>query len=176
MQHDAISAQHIGGHAAERDGQVVEAGDAGLGEGDAIQQQTDAETGIEPVGPVQPVLQAECGLDLVIAAILLAAIAKLTVGGSGKQGLIPVNALGKLLDFLGRHARGVHGGDDAAHAGAGHAVHRDVILLHPLQHSDFRQAERTAAAERETDAGTGNGLRGAGLLNRLRILRCGQST
>jgi hypothetical protein len=38
MQHHAISALHIGGHATKWDGQVVEVGDAGLREGDAIQQ------------------------------------------------------------------------------------------------------------------------------------------
>jgi predicted thioredoxin/glutaredoxin len=30
----------------------------------------------------------------------------------------------------------------------------DVILLQPLNHPDLRQAERTAPAERKTDAGT----------------------
>jgi hypothetical protein len=58
-----------------------------------------------------------------------------------------------------------------------------MILLQPLDHSDFGQAERTAAAEGETDAGTANRLRRAGLpvwLRNLfliwrRILRQGQS-
>jgi hypothetical protein len=153
MQHHAISALHIGGYAAKRDGQVVEAGNAGLREGDAVQQQADAEAGIETIGPSQPMFYAERCLHLIIAAILFAAIGKLAVGGLGKQCFIPVNAFREFLHFCGRHARGIHHADDAAHAGASHAIHGDVILLQPLNHPDLRQAERCATAERETDAG-----------------------
>ena len=100
VQHDAVAALHIRGHAAERDGQVVEAGDAGVGECDAIEQQADAVAGIESVGTVQAVLQAERGLDLVIAAILLAAIAQ--AGGSWARKaatLVPVNVLRQISGF-----------------------------------------------------------------------------
>ncbi len=118
--------------------------------------------GIEAVRALQSVFQAERGVDLVVAAILLAAIGELRISGFGQHGFDPVNALGKFLNFRRRHAGGVHGGNDAAHAGAGNAVHRDVILFQPLEHADFGQAERAAAAERETDARAVCGLRPSG--------------
>src|SRR5580692_7745706 len=99
-------------------------------------------------------LYSERGLNLIIAAILLAAIGKLTVFGLGKQGLIPVNAFGKFLHFRRRHAGRVHDANDAAHAGSGHAVDRDVILFQPLNHTNLRQPEGTTAAERQADSGT----------------------
>jgi hypothetical protein len=92
-------------------------------------------------------LYAERGLDLVIAAILLTAIRKLTVRRLGKQRFIPVNAFSKFLHFRRRHAGGVHDANDAAHASAGKAVDRDVILLQPLDHADLCQAKRAATAE-----------------------------
>ena len=98
-EYHAISALHIGGHAAKRDGQVIEAGDAGLGEGDAIEQHADAEARIETVGTPQPMLYAERGLDLVIAAILLTAIRKLTVRQAREAALHSSQCLQQISAF-----------------------------------------------------------------------------
>ena len=76
-----ISGEHVRGDAAKRDGQVVEAGDAGIGEGDAIEQQADALAGIESIGTVEAVLQAERGWDLVVAAVLLCGDTRVAVAG-----------------------------------------------------------------------------------------------
>jgi hypothetical protein len=72
--------------------------------------------------------------------------------GSGQKRLVPVDLFGEVFDLYGRHARGIHGGDDAAHAGAGDAVDRDVMLVEPLKHADFGEAKRASAGDRKTDA------------------------
>src|ERR1700728_4599453 len=99
-------------------------------------------------------LYSERGLDLVIAAILFAAIGKLPVGRLGKQSFVPVNTFRKGLHFRRRHAGGVHHANNASHAGTRNAVDRNVVLFQPLDHADLSQAERPAAAERKTDTGT----------------------
>ena len=84
-QDHGFSADHIGGDAAERNGQVVEVGDAGLGQGDAIEQKSHAVAGIESVGAAQSVFQAEAGVDQKVAAILLAAIGEIAESRLGRK-------------------------------------------------------------------------------------------
>ena len=49
--------------------------------------------------------------------------------------------------------------NNAAHAGSGDAVDRDVVLFHPLNHANFSQSKRAPATESQTNARTMNGSR-----------------
>ena len=59
--------------------------------------------------------------------------------------------LDEFLNFLRIAAGGVKTADQAAHAGAGHQVHRHMMFVEPLQHANMGQAQRSAAFEHQAD-------------------------
>src|SRR6202008_1939852 len=99
--------------------------------------------GVVTIGPAQSVFQAKRGINLKVSTILLSTIGNLGINGSGTKSLLPINFLGKGLNLGGRHARGVHRADDAAHAGSGNPVDGNVILFHPFNDTDFGQTVST---------------------------------
>src|SRR5580693_2083678 len=101
LEDDSISAEHVGSNAAKRDGQIVEAGDRGIGERDAIQKQADALACGKAEGTAQSVLETELGWNLVSAAVLFAAIGKLGIAGLAGHGFIPMNGFDKLAHLGG---------------------------------------------------------------------------
>ena len=163
-QHNTFAAQHVGGDAAERNRQVVKAGDSRFGERDAVEQQSDALAGIETVRPVETVLQAQRSRNQEITPVLLPAIGKLRVNRLRQESFVPINFFGELLDLVRRHASGVHRPNDAAHAGSGNPVHRNVVLFHPSDHPDLGQSQRATTAEREANSRTMAGTGGCVML------------
>ena len=77
----------------------------------------------------------------------------------GPEHLIPVQALQHLVDLGRAHAAGEGAADQAAHAGAGRDVDRNVVLFEPANDADVRDAAGAAAAERDAD-GPARFLRG----------------
>lgn len=132
LENDGISTEHVGGNTAKRNREVVEAGQCGIGERDAVEEQAHALAGAEANGTFQSVLETELGWYLVGAAIFFAAIGKLGISGFAGHGFIPMNGFDKLAHFGGGAAGGVEGADQAAHAGAGDRINGDVILFQPL--------------------------------------------
>ena len=163
MEHDGLAITKIGSNAAEGRGQIVETGDGGIGKGHAVEHQAHAVTGIESVGTVEAVLEAEFAAELIVAAVLFAAIGKLPVCGFGEQRVVPVNGFDELAHLDAVASGGKGSADQSSHAGAGKFVDGDVVFFHPLQDADVGQAERAAAGESHADDGTvsGSGLRGS---------------
>jgi hypothetical protein len=151
VEHDRLAVAKIGGHAAERRGQIIEAGDSGIGKGHAVEDQAHTVAGIESVGAVEAVLEPEFAAELVVAAILFAAVGKLTVAGFGEQGFVPMNTFDELAHLDAVASGGKRGADQGSHAGAGKLVDRDVVFFHPLQDADVGEAECAAAGESDAD-------------------------
>src|SRR6516225_8568070 len=59
MQNDGFAALHISGYTAEWNRKSVEVSDVGVRECDSIQEQTRGMAGIEPVRPLEPILETE---------------------------------------------------------------------------------------------------------------------
>ena len=74
------------------------------------------------------------------------------VAGGVFEHVAPVSLPQRHLHAGGRQARTESPGHQAAHAGAGHAVHRHLQLLQFLQHPDMGRAARAAAAQHQPDA------------------------
>ena len=100
-----------------------------------------------------PVLEAEgdgCG---VLAAILASPETGIDIGGLQGE-----DAGESIADGESAHLRrgvpgGVGGSDQGSHAGAGHAVDGDVVLLDPLDDADVGQAQGASALESQADDG-----------------------
>src|SRR6267143_1270452 len=63
------------------------------------------------------------------------------------QNLVPIEPYDQILHFLGANSRGIKTADQPAHAGPRDVVHRNVLLLEPLQHANVRQPQRTSALQ-----------------------------
>ena len=110
--------------------------------------------GLKPLGPLRPCFRPETSGDQKIAPVLFSAVRELGISRLGKKGRVPVDIFGEFFDIRRRHARGIHRANNAAHAGSGNAVHRDVVLFQPLDHADFGQAQRAPTAESQPDPRT----------------------
>ena len=110
--------------------------------------------GLYPLGPVKPCFKPSGVCDQISRGDL--------ASGGKRAGCrpVPAAALGPNRFFRqtshlgGSHAGRIHRANDAAHAGAGNAIDRNVIFLHPLNHANLGQSKRAAAAESETDSRT----------------------
>src|SRR5260370_42389058 len=103
---------------------------------------------------MESVLHTEWSINQKGAAILLATVRELGINRLGQESFVPIDSFGEGLNLGWRHARGVHRANDAAHAGSGNPVHGNVVLFHPLNNADFGQAERTPAAESQSNSRT----------------------
>ena len=160
-EHDEGGGAQVGGDAAERRRQAVEVQSGRVRRGDAVEQQVDLRAGAQPAGQCESVPEAELQPRGKRPGVFLAPEALLEERGVRRKDGGPAERGDPGPDLAGRHARGERAADQAAHAGAADHVDRDAMLLEPLQHSDVRQAERAAAAQRQADPDPRRGLRRA---------------
>src|SRR6185312_3141605 len=83
-----------------------------------------------------------------------AAVRQILKFGLSIDGGIPIDRIHNPLDFGRALASGIHAADQAAHAGSGDIVYRDLMLLQPLENRDVSKSERSATLENQTDTRT----------------------
>ncbi len=145
LEHELLGANQVRGHTAKRHGQRVKRGHPKVRERLAVDQQADLVPGIESRRQMQTFAKTYHQRGRVCALILLAQERQILVRRAIAQNLIPVEALDQILHLLRANPRCIEASDQPAHTCAGDEIHRDVLLLKPLQHPDVRQPQRAAA-------------------------------
>ncbi len=101
----------IGCDAAKRNGQIVEAFQAGVGQGRAIQYVGDTLSRAQSARSTESVANAEFEVVLEEAFVFLAAIRQSLEGRLSVERLIPVDAFDEIAKLGGAHAGRVHAAD-----------------------------------------------------------------
>ncbi len=117
-----------------------------------------------PGGSLKPPLRPNSTRIGYIASVFAAPKIALLVWHLAEEHQVPVGRGQQVADLGRRHAGRIGAAYQPAHARAHHDVHRDVVLLEPLEHPHMRDSARGAAAKRQADPRPGLfrlGLNGA---------------
>ena len=170
LEHDHVAGHHVGSNRAIRNRKPVEIGNrAGLGY--VGPEQVVDGTGVgEPGGSHELAMlhaQREIRACRHLEALLLDGLERPAADAADDK--VPVDARYEGFELCGGHPRRITTSDQRAHARAGDAVDRHVLLFEYLDYADVRAALRAAAGEHQTDARTvyrccGDLFRGGGSL------------
>ena len=146
-----LAAHQLRGHAAERDGQLVEGFDLGVGHRLAIHQQRDLLSRVQSRRQAHAVAEADQERVRVRAQVFTPAEGQVPIGRGPGEHEVPVELMGQGAELSGSLPGRVEAADQGAHAGARDVVHGDVVGLEPLEHADVGQAEGAPAFEGHAD-------------------------
>jgi hypothetical protein len=152
-EHPGLAGHELRGHAAERDGQLVEGLDLGIGDGLPVHQQRDLLPRVQSRGQAHPVAEADQERVRVRAQVLAPAEGQVPIGRGPGEHEVPVDVAGQIAE-LGRGFPGrVEAADQGPHARPRDVVDGDVVRFEPLEHADVSQAESPSAFEGDADGG-----------------------
>jgi hypothetical protein len=108
-------------------------------------------TRVYATGKVDTAAKPQLQLDEILATVLLPPKILQLMGCLPKEGEIPIDTVDELTQFLRRHSGGVSPSDQSSNAGSGNVVHRDSVLLEPLEHTEVREPTRAASTQSQPD-------------------------
>ena len=149
----------IGGHAAEGNGEIVKRLHARISQSFPVDQKADLLAGIQSSGQHQASPQTQHNRVGERDLVFFSSERQVFIRNGSAQDDIPILLFNQLAKLLRTLAGGVESAHQAAHAGAREIVDGNVMVFKPLQHSDVRQSERSAAFERHANFQPGPGGR-----------------
>ena len=143
----------VGGYTGKWNRQIVEALDLGIRQRDFIEDQRDLLTGVEAFGELDAFAYSEFQAVGIITSVFLAAKRKVVERGLSSHDLVPVDTVHHLAQLGSVAPGGVYSANQAAHAGTGNVIHRNVMLLQPGNDADVRQPKSSAALQNQANRG-----------------------
>ena len=148
---DDLSLLEVGGHAPERYGQIVEVRDIGVGQQDPAHHQAQVVAGVDAALESEASTEPRFQLDRVVAIVLFPSVGLERVRYVGAKDGVPIGLAKEFLDVGRGQARGVRRAHESAGAVPREPVHRDLVLLEPLQDAHVCHAPGRPAAQHHSD-------------------------
>ena len=153
---DAVAGDDVGGHGAERDGEVVEVLDLRHRQREAAQDLRELLSLDQATRQAElAALQAQRKLHQEVLVFELAAEIERAARRAVTEGVLPVDRGHDPFDVGRRESGRIQAANDRAHAGASDDIDWHVVFLEHLEHADVSRATCAAARQHQSDSRAG---------------------
>src|SRR6185437_3710888 len=154
LKHMLLAGPDLCCHAAEGNRQIVKALQVVVRHKRSVEEQPHRRTGVQSPRYADSMPQPKLQPVRIRQPVFLPAIAQRLEWNLTAQHTGPVNAADELFDVIRTVACRIKPAHQSAHACSGHIVYRNVMFLQPLDGTDMRKAERSAALKHQPDSGS----------------------
>ena len=144
-----LATDQVGSYACERSWEIVEALDLRVRKGDLIENQRDLLAGVEALGKLQAFAQPKFQVVGIVAGVFLAPKREGVEGRLPRHDLVPGDLVHDLAHLSSIVSGGIDPANQAAHAGAGDIVKRNVVFLQPGNDTHVGKSQRPTALEHQ---------------------------